>query len=429
MPNPTGLPKIKSPPGFKVDPDGSQQEVVVEPDTIKVAFPNLETAEWSRRPAGLDGWYRDVRRIAAVNGGRFLNDDRTASYLQVEFKTESAARRFAHKLVQEKQMNPRNVTATRTTVKQAAAMTKQHFIAVADALSKIPDQAQRGAAAEALAGVFARANPRFDKQRFMDACNGVASSGPAKSKTVAEKRAFRAGFEAGAQHGVKVASVARKTAAASPPVAVAVPKASARKTATRTIDLVNYVRTASGQFVFAADEPDELTGDDTEVEIEVEAEPEDDASTGDEVLVMSLDDAMVGKLVDSDDGTQVVEILTDDKLIDEVAPDSKEAVRKIRTATVGLLNLPVAARVRGLEVRLGRTAAKLHRAVDDRFVEIMTLAGPRRVEASKLQTDIKIASLAPMASREPDDFLDTLRAGAIGHRAANQKGSGLPTAR
>lgn len=50
-------------------------------------------------------------------------------------------------------------------------MTKQHFIALANEIKNITDNAARKAAAEAVARAAAQFNGKFDRQRFLAACN------------------------------------------------------------------------------------------------------------------------------------------------------------------------------------------------------------------------------------------------------------------
>lgn len=49
-------------------------------------------------------------------------------------------------------------------------MTKKHFVELAKAISAIMDQHARLQAASAVAGVASKLNPRFDAQRFFQAC-------------------------------------------------------------------------------------------------------------------------------------------------------------------------------------------------------------------------------------------------------------------
>lgn len=49
-------------------------------------------------------------------------------------------------------------------------MTKQHFIAAADRISKLEDRAAARIAADVFCSVAAQFNPRFDWARFMKAC-------------------------------------------------------------------------------------------------------------------------------------------------------------------------------------------------------------------------------------------------------------------
>jgi hypothetical protein len=53
-------------------------------------------------------------------------------------------------------------------------MTKKHFIALAAEIAKIGDYAARALAANAVATVAVRDNPRFDRARFLKAA-GVAT--------------------------------------------------------------------------------------------------------------------------------------------------------------------------------------------------------------------------------------------------------------
>lgn len=49
-------------------------------------------------------------------------------------------------------------------------MTKKHFIELAKAINAIADAHARLQAASAVAGVASKLNPRFDTQRFFQAC-------------------------------------------------------------------------------------------------------------------------------------------------------------------------------------------------------------------------------------------------------------------
>lgn len=50
-------------------------------------------------------------------------------------------------------------------------MTRKHFVAVAATVAAIECKAMRKERAETFAATFAQANPRFDRARFMAACN------------------------------------------------------------------------------------------------------------------------------------------------------------------------------------------------------------------------------------------------------------------
>lgn len=50
-------------------------------------------------------------------------------------------------------------------------MTRKHFKAMAETVSKIKDIVERRNAAMALADMCARSNPRFNLRKFLDACN------------------------------------------------------------------------------------------------------------------------------------------------------------------------------------------------------------------------------------------------------------------
>lgn len=50
-------------------------------------------------------------------------------------------------------------------------MTKKHFIAFAQEISRNENPEHRFAAAQAVANVAEQFNPRFDRQRFLIACN------------------------------------------------------------------------------------------------------------------------------------------------------------------------------------------------------------------------------------------------------------------
>ena len=54
-------------------------------------------------------------------------------------------------------------------------MSKKHFISLANEISKIQDVAARREAAKAVARASAEHNPRFDTERFLEACQAVAS--------------------------------------------------------------------------------------------------------------------------------------------------------------------------------------------------------------------------------------------------------------
>ena len=49
-------------------------------------------------------------------------------------------------------------------------MTRKHFKALAEAISKIEDEVARRAAAYAIAPVCRQFNPSFDRGRFLEAC-------------------------------------------------------------------------------------------------------------------------------------------------------------------------------------------------------------------------------------------------------------------
>ena len=50
-------------------------------------------------------------------------------------------------------------------------MSRKHYRAIADALRNIADHATRQAVIAELLPMLKRDNPRFDCQRFIDACN------------------------------------------------------------------------------------------------------------------------------------------------------------------------------------------------------------------------------------------------------------------
>ena len=49
--------------------------------------------------------------------------------------------------------------------------TRKHFVAVATTVAAITDKAKRRRLAEHHAAIFAADNPRFDRSRFLSACN------------------------------------------------------------------------------------------------------------------------------------------------------------------------------------------------------------------------------------------------------------------
>lgn len=49
-------------------------------------------------------------------------------------------------------------------------MTRKHFQMMADSLKVISDKKKKLELAEKAAEIFAKANPRFDRARFMTAC-------------------------------------------------------------------------------------------------------------------------------------------------------------------------------------------------------------------------------------------------------------------
>lgn len=53
---------------------------------------------------------------------------------------------------------------------EMASATKKHFRAIADTVSSIEDEGVRKQQATKHAEHFAKANPRFDRKKFMDAC-------------------------------------------------------------------------------------------------------------------------------------------------------------------------------------------------------------------------------------------------------------------
>lgn len=52
-------------------------------------------------------------------------------------------------------------------------MSRKHFQAIADSISEITDETARYAAAQALADCLRSFNSRFDRFRFLRACNAV----------------------------------------------------------------------------------------------------------------------------------------------------------------------------------------------------------------------------------------------------------------
>jgi len=50
-------------------------------------------------------------------------------------------------------------------------MSKKHFVAIAEAIREIADNRARRIAARALADCLRGTNPRFDRGRFLYACN------------------------------------------------------------------------------------------------------------------------------------------------------------------------------------------------------------------------------------------------------------------
>lgn len=53
-------------------------------------------------------------------------------------------------------------------------MSRKHFVALAQEISKIQDARERQVAAEAVANACAEHNDRFDRQRFLQACGAIA---------------------------------------------------------------------------------------------------------------------------------------------------------------------------------------------------------------------------------------------------------------
>lgn len=92
---------------------GYEKTSSVSTATIKIAFPNYEQVDWSvGRPIG-PHWFRDVRRLAMACGGRMAAGSGELPYLEVTFANQDQARRFAQRLCTEKNMNKRDVTATK----------------------------------------------------------------------------------------------------------------------------------------------------------------------------------------------------------------------------------------------------------------------------------------------------------------------------
>ncbi|MGC2458488.1 MAG: hypothetical protein WA435_10895 [Gallionellaceae bacterium] len=53
-------------------------------------------------------------------------------------------------------------------------MTRKHFIAIAEAIrTRISSKAEREAVARALVPALRATNPKFDTERFIDACMGL----------------------------------------------------------------------------------------------------------------------------------------------------------------------------------------------------------------------------------------------------------------
>ncbi len=55
---------------------------------------------------------------------------------------------------------------------KAAKLTKQHFIALAKAISKLSNPADRAMMLDALTPMLMASNPRFDMERFKKAAGG-----------------------------------------------------------------------------------------------------------------------------------------------------------------------------------------------------------------------------------------------------------------
>lgn len=460
MPRSLKLPKPKSPPGMKIGPDGAQQSIATDPtveqklpkmgaggETVTVSFPNYETVDWSSRPAKVaqGGWYKAMRRAALATGGVIQYDEPSIEFVTISFGSAALATKFCNRLVQENDMDPKQIDATvktkskgaamtsdKANLRTGAAMTKQPFVAIADSLRQIPDSEQRNAAANAMADTFAKSNPRFDRQRFLDAVNGGGAAAAPKAQPRKRPLQDAAAAEWSQNQlnddkkttGSRLAYFRTHTAVKVAAVPVVHPL---------RVDLTRYVVTASGHVVFAEGPPD-FDKPEVDESMESEADPHGDVAAeqagpkpGDEVLVISLDAAQTGTLRDSgdEDGTVVVDLEGDEGPIET----EKGAIRLLHTATVSFSRMPQHLRGRGLPVRLGKVAMTLHRVVTADQVEVMTEHGPRRIEASRLLCPIKIANIGTIGDLardlEQQDFMSVLRAAGEGRTDSMDPASGI----
>lgn len=453
------LPGLKSPPGMKINPDGSDGPIddKKEPDMFKVSFPNLETVAYAVRPYFVNGWHKNLKVAVVKAGGQLDTQDATRSLLTVSFRTPEAAKRFGQLLIKEFNLNPRSIEGSQPKIasepRSDAAGSGSWTVYTEIGSLEAGDKT-----------IFTR---RFKtKQEAMEAAKQKSAETDG-FVTVLDGHMEIASFLRGQRHGGGTPTLGARTAARGPSGQSGAPtltaeevekclelaneakqnldsaieqmstmsaggkklglsevrnvrsameeiealmlhhgseldkrgglKTAARKTAAR-VDLSRFVRLASGQFVFAeAEDEDNDFGGDSDFKAESDPDTGEDKpapgvpATGDEVLIISLDDAMMGTLSDLEGDMATVTIGEGDEA--EPVDIEKDAVRKVATRFVSLSELPEHLIERGIAVRFGKVATTLHRVIDAKHVEIKTSAGPRRVPTERVQAAIKVARL------------------------------------
>lgn len=360
-------------------------------NAYSLTFPNLQVQDYSIRPFFAHGWYKDMHTAAIRDGGDVDYDDPQQKFVTVDFRTEGAARRFANLLTKEFYVDRQKITSEapvqRLAGKKVASVQKlanteswETVPLFSSSEGQIPDgnNPSRVSALSEFKESGSMAGVQFasDESDWDDAHANEMEGGQDVDSALPVPSIDWSGFPGSQSREAKKASVRKRA----------------------SINLDKFVRLASGQYIFAAEDENQ----DGVLEA-TDENAEDAPGEGDEVLVVSLDDAMVGTMSEEADG--VVTIMTDAAEVADGEAEAfdapVEAVRKVVKRAVQLRTLPEHLQVKGLDVQYGKVAGKLHRVVTSTVVDVVLGdSPPRRVKTADVIAFVRTARF-PKAAKLP----------------------------